>query len=32
MNQSLSARQVVYDFMEDFLAAHERLGGFIDEA
>jgi NAD(P)H-dependent flavin oxidoreductase YrpB (nitropropane dioxygenase family) len=31
MNQSLSARQVVYDFMEDFLAAHERLGGFIDE-
>lgn len=32
MNQSLSARQVVYDFMEDFLAAHERLGGFIDES
>jgi NAD(P)H-dependent flavin oxidoreductase YrpB (nitropropane dioxygenase family) len=31
MNQSLSAKQVVYDFMEDFLAANERLGGFIDE-
>lgn len=31
MNQSLSTRQVVYDFMEDFLAAHERLNGFVDE-
>ena len=31
MNQSLSAKQVVYDFMEDFLAANERLGGFVDE-
>lgn len=31
MNQSLSARQVVYDFMEDFLVANERLKGFIDE-
>ena len=31
MNQSLSTRQVVYDFMEDFLAAHERLKGFVDE-
>lgn len=31
MNQSLSARQVVYDFMEDFLAARERLDGFVDE-
>ncbi|MCB1692812.1 MAG: nitronate monooxygenase [Pseudomonadales bacterium] len=25
MNQSLSAKQVVYDFMEDYLAASERL-------
>ncbi len=31
MNQSLSSRQVVYDFMEDFLAAKERLGDFVDE-
>ncbi len=31
MNQSLSSRQVVYDFMEDFLAANERLKEFIDE-
>ena len=31
MNQSLSARQVVYDFMEDFLAAHDRLKGFMDD-
>ena len=31
MNQSLSARQVVYEFMEDFLAAHDRLKGFVDE-
>ena len=29
MNQALSARQVVYDFMEDFLAAHERLKAFM---
>ena len=32
MTQSISARQVVYDFMEDFLAANERLQGFVDEA
>ena len=25
-------RQVVYDFMEDFLKASERLNGFVDEA
>lgn len=31
MTQSLSVRQVVYDFMEDFLAANERLKGFIDD-
>jgi NAD(P)H-dependent flavin oxidoreductase YrpB (nitropropane dioxygenase family) len=31
MNQSLSSKQVVYDFMEDFLAANERLKGFVDE-
>ncbi len=31
MNQSLGARQVVYDFMEDFAAATERLNGFMDE-
>ena len=31
MNQSLSARQVVYDFMEDFLNAKEKLSGFVDE-
>lgn len=31
MTQTLSAKQVVYDFMEDFLAAGERLGGFMDE-
>ena len=31
MNQPLSARQVVYDFMEDFLVAHDRLKGFMDE-
>ncbi len=31
MTQSLSAKQVVYDFMEDFLAAGERLGGFMDD-
>lgn len=31
MTQSLSAKQVVYDFMEDFLSASERLKGFVDE-
>jgi NAD(P)H-dependent flavin oxidoreductase YrpB (nitropropane dioxygenase family) len=31
MTQSLSSRQVVYDFMEDFLEANERLKGFVDE-
>ena len=31
MNQSVSSKQVVYDFMEDFLAANERLKGFVDE-
>jgi NAD(P)H-dependent flavin oxidoreductase YrpB (nitropropane dioxygenase family) len=31
MNQSLSAKQVVYDFMEDFLNAKEKLSGFVDE-
>ncbi len=31
MNQSLSSKQVVYDFMEDFLEANERLKGFVDE-
>jgi NAD(P)H-dependent flavin oxidoreductase YrpB (nitropropane dioxygenase family) len=31
MNQTLSSRQVVYDFMEDFLGANERLKGFVDE-
>lgn len=31
MTQTLSARQVVYDFMEDFLDAYERLKGFVDE-
>lgn len=31
MTQSLSSRQVVYDFMEDFLAANERLQGFAEE-
>jgi len=31
MNQSTSSRQVVYDFMEDFLLANERLKGFVDE-
>jgi len=28
MNQPLSSRQVVLDFMEDFAAASERLAGF----
>jgi NAD(P)H-dependent flavin oxidoreductase YrpB (nitropropane dioxygenase family) len=31
MNQSLTSRQVVYDFMEDFLAANERLGKIIND-
>jgi hypothetical protein len=28
MNQPLSVRQVVYNFMEDFAAASERLSSF----
>lgn len=31
MTQSLSAKQVVYDFMEDFLAASERLSHFVSD-
>ncbi|MCH7742969.1 MAG: nitronate monooxygenase [Proteobacteria bacterium] len=31
MTESLSSRQVVYDFMEDFLEANERLKAFVDE-
>lgn len=31
MNDIQSTRQVVYDFMEDFLAATERLGGVMAE-
>ena len=31
MNQTLSSRQVVYDFMEDFLAANERMKSIIDQ-
>ncbi|MCY4012875.1 MAG: nitronate monooxygenase family protein [Gammaproteobacteria bacterium] len=31
MNQVQSARQVVYDFMEDFLEATERLNAFVDD-
>ena len=31
MNQVQSARQVVYDFMEDFVNAAERLNAFIDD-
>ena len=31
MNQSLSSKQVVYDFMEDFLEANERLKGVVAE-
>ena len=31
MNQVQSARQVVYDFMEDFLEATERLNGFMED-
>ena len=30
MNQVRSSRQVVYDFMEDFAAATERLSGFVE--
>ena len=31
MTQSLSTRQVVYDFMEEFLEANERLKAFVDD-
>ncbi len=31
MNESLSSKQVVYEFMEDFLDATERLKSFVDE-
>ena len=31
MNQATTARQVVYDFMEDFLDATERLNSFTEE-
>ena len=31
MNQVQSARQVVYDFMEDFLEATERLSACVDD-
>jgi NAD(P)H-dependent flavin oxidoreductase YrpB (nitropropane dioxygenase family) len=31
MEQTLSSRQVVYDFMEDFLAANERMKGTMEE-
>ncbi len=31
MNESLSVRQVVYQFMEDFAAACERLSNLVDE-
>ena len=31
MNQVQTARQVVYDFMEDFLEASERLSGFTED-
>ena len=31
MNQVQSARQVVYDFMEDFAGATDRLNGFVAE-
>ena len=31
MNQELATKQVVYDFMEDYLSAIERLHGTIDE-
>jgi NAD(P)H-dependent flavin oxidoreductase YrpB (nitropropane dioxygenase family) len=31
MNSSQSSRAVVYEFMEDFLAAHERLNQAVDD-
>ena len=31
MNQVRPVRQVVYDFMEDFVNATERLQAFVDE-
>jgi hypothetical protein len=31
MEQSLSCRQVVYDFMEDFLSANERMKVIMEE-
>ena len=31
MNQELASKQVVYDFMEDYLAATERLHGTVVE-
>jgi hypothetical protein len=31
MNQSKSVRSVVQEFKEDFLAAYERLGGFLED-
>jgi len=31
MNDSVSARTVVYEFMQDFLNASERLNAFIDD-
>ena len=31
MNEITSSRQVMYDFMEDFIEASERLGGFTSE-
>ena len=31
MNQPISARQVVYDFMEDFATAAERMADLVSE-
>jgi hypothetical protein len=31
MTHSIAAKQVVFDFMEDFLAAKERLQAFLDD-
>ena len=31
MNDSVSARTVVYEFMQDFLSASERLNAFLDD-
>jgi hypothetical protein len=31
MNQEKSVRAVVQEFQEDFLAAYERLGEFLDD-